>query len=123
LKPAREQNTISQTVQFFCLCVLFMCVSVCVCVYVCVCVCVCVCICVHVCVCVCICVCVCACVCVRAYVCVYKLIALIYGSLGHVHKLCVWSLKMAGLKKRDSKQLARYCTVSSHWQLLCRFYP
>lgn len=31
-----------------------------------------------------------------------KLVVLIYGSLGHVHKLCVRGLQIAGLSKKNS---------------------
>ena len=42
-----------------------------------------------------------------------KLIALIYGSLGHAPGICVRGLQMVGLNKRESKdpKLARYCSA------------
>ena len=40
-----------------------------------------------------------------------QLIALIHGSLVHVHRLCVQGLQMVELKKRASKQLARYYSI------------
>ena len=58
-----------------------------------------------------------------------KLIVFIFGSLGHVHKLVVSSLQMAGLPKRRAKQLARYCSISaiigsrSIWRRRCFLYP
>ncbi len=45
-----------------------------------------------------------------------KLLIFIFGSLGHVHKLVVRGLQMAGLSKRRAKQLARYCSVSARFQ-------
>ena len=41
-----------------------------------------------------------------------RLLVFIFGSLGHVHKLVVRGLQMAGLSKRRAKQLARYRSVS-----------
>lgn len=58
-----------------------------------------------------------------------KLIILIFGSLGHVHRLCVRGLQIAGLSKKTSKQTARYCSVSAiigslHvWRRRCHLYP
>ena len=58
-----------------------------------------------------------------------KLLVFIFGSLGHVHKLVVRGLQMAGLTKRRAKQLARYCSVSaiigsrSIWRRRCYLYP
>ena len=58
-----------------------------------------------------------------------KLLVFIFGSLGHVHKLVVRGLQMAGLSKRRAKQLARYCSVSaiigsrSIWRRRCFLYP
>ena len=55
--------------------------------------------------------------------------ALIYGSLGHVHKLCVRGLQIAGLNKSKAKQLAKYCSISAvigslHiWRRRCHLYP
>ena len=58
-----------------------------------------------------------------------KLVVLIYGSLGHVHRLCVRGLQIAGLNKKNSKQIAKYCSVSAiigslHiWRRRCHLYP
>ena len=58
-----------------------------------------------------------------------KLLVFIFGSLGHVHKLVVRGLQMAGLSKRRAKQLAKYCSVSaiigsrSIWRRRCFLYP
>ncbi len=58
-----------------------------------------------------------------------KLLIFIFGSLGHVHRLVVRGLQMAGLSKRRAKQLARYCSVSaviggrSVWRRRCFLYP
>ena len=58
-----------------------------------------------------------------------KLLVFIFGSLGHVHKLVVRGLQMAGLSKRRAKQLAKYCSVSaiigsrSIWRRRCYLYP
>ena len=58
-----------------------------------------------------------------------KLLVFIFGSLGHVHKLVVRGLQMAGLSKKRAKQLARYCSVSaiigsrSIWRRRCFLYP
>ena len=60
-----------------------------------------------------------------------KLLVFIFGSLGHVHKLVVRGLQMAGLPKRRAKQLAGYCSVSgsaiigsrSIWRRRCFLYP
>ncbi|ROL54696.1 Endothelin-converting enzyme-like 1 [Anabarilius grahami] len=48
-----------------------------------------------------------------------KLIILIFGSLGYVHRLCVRGLQIAGLSKKTSKQTARYCSVSNYRQSAC----
>jgi len=40
-----------------------------------------------------------------------KLILLIFGSLGHVHRLCVRGWQIAALSKKTSKQIAKYCCV------------
>ena len=57
-----------------------------------------------------------------------KLVGLIYGSLGHVHRLCVRGLQIAGLNKKISKQISKYCSVSAiitlHvWRRRCHLYP
>ena len=57
-----------------------------------------------------------------------QLLVFIFGSLGHVHKLVVRGLQMAGLPKRRAKQLARYCSesaiIGSHSMWSRRFlYP
>ena len=58
-----------------------------------------------------------------------KLLVFIFGSRGHVHKLVVRGLQMAGLSKRRAKQLAKYCSVSaiigsrSIWRRRCFLYP
>ena len=57
------------------------------------------------------------------------LLVFIFGSLGHVHKLVVRGLQIAGLSKRKAKQLARYCSISaiigsrSVWRRRCFLYP
>ena len=57
------------------------------------------------------------------------LLVFIFGSLGHVHKLVVRGLQIAGLSKRKAKQLARYCSISaiigsrSIWRRRCFLYP
>ena len=57
------------------------------------------------------------------------LLGFIFGSLGHVHKLVVRGLQIAGLSKRKAKQLARYCSISaiigsrSVWRRRCFLYP
>ena len=54
---------------------------------------------------------------------------LIFGSLGHVHKLTTTGLTIAGMRKRSAKQLARYCSVSAVlgslfvWRRRCHMYP
>lgn len=58
-----------------------------------------------------------------------KVIALIFGSLGHVHKLCVRGLQICGLHKNKAKKLTRYCSVSAVigslyiWRRRCHLYP
>ena len=58
-----------------------------------------------------------------------KTIALIFGSLGHVHKMCVRGLQLAGLTKMRAKQLVKFCSVSAiigsyHiWKRRCHLYP
>ena len=41
-----------------------------------------------------------------------NLVVLSYGGLGHVHRLCVRELQIAGLHK-NSTQIAKYCSVSA----------
>ena len=38
---------------------------------------------------------------------------LIFGSLGHVHKLTMSGLRIAGMTKSKAKQLAKFCSVSA----------
>ena len=38
---------------------------------------------------------------------------LIFGSLGHVHKLTTSGLTIAGMTKAKAKQLSQYCSVSA----------
>ena len=58
-----------------------------------------------------------------------KLIVLIFGSLGTVHKLVVRGLQMAGMPKPKAKALAKFCSVSAiigsrHiWRRRCFLYP
>ena len=58
-----------------------------------------------------------------------RLIVLIFGSLGHVHRLTMSGLRLAGLTKGKSKQLARFCSVSAVigslavWRRRCFLYP
>ena len=42
-----------------------------------------------------------------------KLIVLIFGSLGNVHKLVVRGLQMEGTPKLKAKALAKFCSVSA----------
>ena len=54
---------------------------------------------------------------------------LIFGSLGHVHKLTMSGLRIAGMTKSNAKQLAKFCSVSavigslSVWRRRCHLYP
>ena len=54
---------------------------------------------------------------------------LIFGSLGHVHKLTVSGLRISGMTKSKAKQLAKFCSVSavlgslSVWRRRCYVYP
>ena len=41
-----------------------------------------------------------------------KLIVLVFGSLGHVHRLAVRGLQNGGMQKADAKRLAKFCSVS-----------
>jgi hypothetical protein len=58
-----------------------------------------------------------------------NLVGLIYCSLGHVHRHCVRGMQIAGLNKKISKQIAKYCSVSAiigslHvWRRRCYLYP
>lgn len=58
-----------------------------------------------------------------------KTLVLVFGSLGHVHKLCVRGLQLAGLVKKAAKQLVKFCSISaiigSHiiWKRRCHLYP
>ncbi|CAL8358231.1 unnamed protein product [Arctogadus glacialis] len=97
---------------------------------------------------VCLCVCVCVCVCVLeeaflakvtkyqllrneiaqlGYTC--KLLVFIFGSLGHVHRLVIRGLQMAGIPKPKAKALAKFCSISvligsRHiWRRRCFLYP
>merc|ERR1712055_1042771 len=42
-----------------------------------------------------------------------QLIILVFGSLGHVHKLVLRGLQLGGLQKTNAKKLAKYCSVSA----------
>lgn len=58
-----------------------------------------------------------------------KLIVLIFGSLGHIHKNVVRGLQIAGLQKGSAKTLAKFCSVSAIigsmqiWRRRCFVYP
>ena len=58
-----------------------------------------------------------------------EFVALIFGSLGHVHKLTISGLRLAGLPKGKSKQLAKFCSISAVigslavWHKRCFMYP
>ena len=58
-----------------------------------------------------------------------KLIVLIFGSLGHIHKNVVRGLQIAGLQKGGAKTLAKFCSVSAIigsmqiWRRRCFVYP
>ena len=59
-----------------------------------------------------------------------RLVVLIFSSLGHIHRLAVPGLQIAGLtKKLGQKQLARYCSVLAVvgslalWRRRCFLYP
>ena len=58
-----------------------------------------------------------------------QLIVLVFGSLGHVHKLVLRGLQLGGLHKSVAKRLAKYCSVSatigslSIWKRRCFVYP
>ena len=57
-----------------------------------------------------------------------RLSVLIFGSLGHVHKLTTTGLTIAGMTKSSAKQLAKYCSVSavlgslSVWRRRCHVH-
>ncbi len=40
-----------------------------------------------------------------------QLIVLVFGSLGHVHRLAIRGLCIGGLSKTRAKQLAKYCSA------------
>ncbi len=42
-----------------------------------------------------------------------QLIVLVFGSLGHVHRLAIRGLCIGGLSKTRAKQLAKYCSNSA----------
>ncbi len=42
-----------------------------------------------------------------------QLIVLVFGSLGHVHRLVIRGLCIGGLSKTRAKQLAKYCSISA----------
>src|SRR4029434_6042593 len=48
-------------------------------------------------------------------VCVYSctVIALISGSLGHVHRMCVRGLQICGLSRKRAKHYTKYCSTSA----------
>ena len=58
-----------------------------------------------------------------------QLIVLIFGSLGHVHRLVVRGLRMIGMTKCKAKQVSKYCSVSAIigsscvWRRRCFMYP
>ena len=41
-----------------------------------------------------------------------KLLVFIFGSLGHVHRLVIRGLQMAGIPKPKAKTLAKFCSIS-----------
>ena len=45
-----------------------------------------------------------------------KLVVLIYGSLGHVRRLCARGLQIAGLNKKNSANSQILLCVSNPWQ-------
>ena len=61
------------------------------------------------------------------YKCQY--LVLIFGSLGHVHRLAIRGLMMVGFTKARAKQIAKYCSISCiigsrHiWRRRCCVYP
>ena len=56
-------------------------------------------------------------------------IALIFGSLGHVHRMCVRGLQICGLSKKRAKHFTKYCSISAVigslfiWKRRCHLYP
>ena len=58
-----------------------------------------------------------------------QLIVLVFGSLGHVHKLVLRGLQLGGLQKTDAKRLCKFCSVSATigsfhiWKRRCVVYP
>jgi hypothetical protein len=58
-----------------------------------------------------------------------KLLVFIFGSLGHVHRLVIRGLQMAGIPKPKAKALAKFCSISvligsRHiWRRRCFLYP
>ncbi len=58
-----------------------------------------------------------------------QLIVLVFGSLGHVHRLAIRGLCIGGLSKTRAKQLAKYCSISATigsmfiWKRRCFLYP
>ena len=58
-----------------------------------------------------------------------QLIVLVFGSLGHVHRLVIWGLCIGGLFKTRAKQLVKYCSISAItgsmfiWKRRCFLYP
>ena len=58
-----------------------------------------------------------------------KLLVFIFGSLGHVHRLVIRGLQMAGIPKPKAKALAKFCSISAiigsrHiWRRRCFLYP
>ncbi len=61
--------------------------------------------------------------------CQCKLIILVFGSLGHVHKNVIKGLQFGGLQKKKAKKLAKFCSVSAIigsmqiWKRRCFVYP
>ncbi len=60
---------------------------------------------------------------------VCKLITLVFGSLGHVHKNVTKGLQLGGLQKKQAKNLAKFGSVSAIigsmqiWKRRCFVYP
>ncbi len=55
----------------------------------------------------------CVCVCLCDYQC--KLITLVFGSLGHVHKNVIKGLHLGGLQKKASKKTCKILFSFSHY--------
>ena len=57
-----------------------------------------------------------------------EIIVIVIGSLGNVHHKVTSGLIKAGLNRRNSKSITKYCSVSSIigsykiWRLRCRYY-